>query len=263
MSLAQSAEETLQTYDRSYAEQYDQLWMNDPKYRWEIRQIERFTRIADSKVKLLDAGCGTGTHLQALRRKYDVVGMDLSPAMLAVARQKNPGVPLVEGDMMDRSLFPTERFTHVISLYDATFYNRDLETVIGNYHAWLVPGGRLFIETIDRDHITENILPAESSTFVRKEGPYVVQNLAAVTPYPHGSTLTWWELLPEDYLSVYHEEIRHHDGKVEKKEHKMYLPPLAETEKLIEQAGFRLIAKERVVNDTSEVLYVFEKIMSE
>src|SRR5262249_33858233 len=48
---------------------------------------------------LLDVACGTGRHLEQLRRWYDVTGIDLDPGLLTVARKRLPDVSLQEGDM--------------------------------------------------------------------------------------------------------------------------------------------------------------------
>ena len=48
---------------------------------------------------LLDVACGTGAHLEILRRWYDVEGVDLSPEMLEVARARLAEVPLHVADM--------------------------------------------------------------------------------------------------------------------------------------------------------------------
>jgi daunosaminyl-N,N-dimethyltransferase/N-dimethyltransferase len=48
---------------------------------------------------LLEAGCGTGSHLTHMRAWYHVAGFDLSPEMIAVARRKLPGVELFAADM--------------------------------------------------------------------------------------------------------------------------------------------------------------------
>jgi ubiquinone/menaquinone biosynthesis C-methylase UbiE len=52
--------------------------------------------------RVLDAGCGTGRltgHLPTLNPAIEAVGVDLSPAMLAHARERNPGIPFVEADL--------------------------------------------------------------------------------------------------------------------------------------------------------------------
>ena len=50
---------------------------------------------------LLDVACGTGTYLTHLGDRYTVEGVDLSPAMLAIAKRKLPNVPLHEADMVE------------------------------------------------------------------------------------------------------------------------------------------------------------------
>jgi len=49
---------------------------------------------------VLDAGCGTGrVAIELHRRGLDVVGVDLDPTMLRVAREKGPGIPWVQADL--------------------------------------------------------------------------------------------------------------------------------------------------------------------
>ena len=49
---------------------------------------------------VLDAGCGTGrVAVELARRGVDVVGVDLDPSMLEVARAKAPALPWVEADL--------------------------------------------------------------------------------------------------------------------------------------------------------------------
>lgn len=55
--------------------------------------------------RVLDAGCGTGrVAMELARRGLDVVGIDLDPAMLAVARNKAPFIPWIEADLSDFEL---------------------------------------------------------------------------------------------------------------------------------------------------------------
>src|SRR4030065_300061 len=51
--------------------------------------------------RLLDVACGTGEHLRFFQELFEVEGIDLNEAMLAVARAKLPGVALHHGDMLD------------------------------------------------------------------------------------------------------------------------------------------------------------------
>ncbi len=50
--------------------------------------------------RILEIGCGTGQNLRQLHRAFpdaEIVGVDLSPDMLAIARRKVPGVTLRQG----------------------------------------------------------------------------------------------------------------------------------------------------------------------
>lgn len=48
---------------------------------------------------LLDIGCGGGKNVLNLSREFDVTGLDLSPAMLELAKDLNPECTFVRGDM--------------------------------------------------------------------------------------------------------------------------------------------------------------------
>jgi SAM-dependent methyltransferase len=48
---------------------------------------------------LLNIGCGGGKNVLNLKRHFDVTGLDLSPTMLAQAKELNPECTFVRGDM--------------------------------------------------------------------------------------------------------------------------------------------------------------------
>jgi SAM-dependent methyltransferase len=78
------------TFGSAYSDAYDLLY-SDKDYKAECDLIEtlfhRYSKIPVSTV--LDLGCGTGSHAFALSsRGYDVLGIDRSEGMLAVAQQR-------------------------------------------------------------------------------------------------------------------------------------------------------------------------------
>jgi SAM-dependent methyltransferase len=96
---------------------------------------------------LLDVACGTGKHLEQLRRWHDVTGVDLDPNLLAVARERLPDVALHEGDM--RSFDLGRRFDAVTCLFSSIGYAGDedgLCAAIAAMAAHLEPGGVLVVE---------------------------------------------------------------------------------------------------------------------
>lgn len=97
---------------------------------------------------VLDVACGTGLHLAALvELGFEVEGVDLSPAMLAVAGDRLTGVRLHQGDM--RTFRLGRRFDAVVCLYSAIGYMltlADLGVAVANLVDHLVPGGLLVVE---------------------------------------------------------------------------------------------------------------------
>jgi SAM-dependent methyltransferase len=96
---------------------------------------------------LLDVACGTGAHLAELRRWYQVEGADLSPAMLAVARDRLPGIQLHEADM--RTLDLGRTFDVVICLFSSIGYVTDpaaMRSAVARLAAHVAPGGILILD---------------------------------------------------------------------------------------------------------------------
>jgi predicted TPR repeat methyltransferase len=97
---------------------------------------------------LLDVGCGTGEHLIALGALFDhVEGIDLSEAMVTVARAKAPRATVHVGDMLELDLGRT--FDAVISLYTVVAYLPSLDALrsaLRRMAAHLEPGGVLVVE---------------------------------------------------------------------------------------------------------------------
>lgn len=91
--------------------------------------------------RILDAGCGTGllgTRLEAAR----LVGIDLSPDMLAKARARGIYAELVEGDMAGAMADRADRFDIVASSC-ALYHLADLASFFRQSARILVPGGYL------------------------------------------------------------------------------------------------------------------------
>ncbi len=96
---------------------------------------------------LLDVGCGTGQHLVFFREWYQVAGLDLSPELLAVARERCGDLPLHQGSMVDFEL--DRSFDVIVCLFSAIAYVRTLglmEQAVLNMARHLRPGGLLMVE---------------------------------------------------------------------------------------------------------------------
>lgn len=112
---------------------------------------------------LLDVACGTGRHLEVLRERYEVEGLDINPEFVEIARARCPGVPIHEADMRDFDL--GRRFDIVTCLFSSIAYLRTYEDARRSIAAMarhLEPGGVLALEpwftpqTYRTGHLTVN-----------------------------------------------------------------------------------------------------------
>jgi SAM-dependent methyltransferase len=97
---------------------------------------------------LLDVACGTGRHLDVFRSRYDVVaGLDIDPALVEIARARNPGVDVAVADMTEFDL--GRRFDAVTCLFSSIGYVRTeerLRLAIAAMAHHLLWGGVLVVE---------------------------------------------------------------------------------------------------------------------
>lgn len=130
------------------AKYYD-LLASGKDYGAETRRLEELARAHGRSMgrDWLDVACGTGRHLEHLRRSREVVGLDLSPQMLAIARRRLPGVRLYRRDM--RSFDLARKFDVVTCLYSAIGHvgsERELAAVYESLARHLKPGGVAIVE---------------------------------------------------------------------------------------------------------------------
>lgn len=96
---------------------------------------------------LLDIACGSGKHVEHLRKYYEVEGIDLNQDLLDVARKQCPEVLFHQGNMVDFSLGHT--FDVVTCLFSSIGYVKTAENLyrtVVNMVRHLRPGGLVVIE---------------------------------------------------------------------------------------------------------------------
>jgi SAM-dependent methyltransferase len=126
--------------------------------------------------RLLDVACGTGKSFDPLRRRgYDVVGCDVSRAMLARAAARAPDVPLHHADM--RALRRLGAFDLVTCLDDSLNYlleREDLQAALASIARQLAPSGvavwDLNTLAMYRSSFSEDWVTERDGTFVAWRG---------------------------------------------------------------------------------------------
>lgn len=119
-------------------------------YRDYDRESELLIRNLSTKdvPRLLDVACGTGSHLEAIRRRLpnaELTGIDLNQDMLDVANEKKLNARLIKADMKDFDL--GEDFDLVYCLSSSIQYNlskEDLERAISSMRRHALRGKVIF-----------------------------------------------------------------------------------------------------------------------
>jgi tRNA (uracil-5-)-methyltransferase TRM9 len=113
---------------------------------WPI--IREFTARVQDSDKALDAGCGNGRLLEALKdKKIDYLGIDNSAELIKAARINYPGHEFREADILDLNNVPENDFVYIFCLAVMQHIpSRELRVkFLQNLAARLKPAGNLII----------------------------------------------------------------------------------------------------------------------
>jgi SAM-dependent methyltransferase len=127
---------------------YDALY-TDKDYAAEALAVRDLVRArADAEPqRWLDLACGTGRHLEHWAGGIRAVGLDIDPALLAIAAERVPTARFVESDLADFTL--DEHFDVVTCMFSSIAYVATLERLrlaLRTIAAHLAPGGTAVIE---------------------------------------------------------------------------------------------------------------------
>ena len=129
-----------------YAYIYDSVARLVP-YQMLLHQV--IDCIPDRRLHLLDAGCGTGNFLLALKKRRPLAageGVDFSSAMLRRARAKLPGVEFAEADLNGLLPYRDACFDVVVCI-NALYAVRTPQNTVDELKRILKEGGMLIVST--------------------------------------------------------------------------------------------------------------------
>ena len=143
--MSQGPEQVRAFYDavaREYAEHFAEELGHKPRDR---ALLERFAAQVRGAGPVYDLGCGPGGQTTAFLHALgvEVRGMDLSPAAVAEAGRRHPGIAFEVGDMLALPL-PDEAAAGIVAFYAIVHFSADqLRTALGEMHRVMRPGAPL------------------------------------------------------------------------------------------------------------------------
>jgi SAM-dependent methyltransferase len=176
-------------YDRTaamYAERFHAHLNDKPLDR---AMLAGFAGLVERQRVVADVGCGTGATSRMLADfGLDVLGIDLSPNMIAEARRRNPDLSFQVGSMTDMDL-GDGRFDGICAWYSVIHVPDELVPhVFSEFRRVLRPGGWALLAFQVGDHprtFNEMFGEEVALTFYRRQPDAVAQLLdeAGLTPY--------------------------------------------------------------------------------
>jgi len=154
---------------------------------------------------VLDLCCGDGRHLVHLKDfTARLTGLDYSPALLRIAKNRAGAVALVRADM--RAVPFRAAFDVVVSFFTSFGYFETLQEnrdVVRNVANALKPGGKFLIDYLNPVHVASALVPESS----RNAGAFQIQERRWISQTPwrihkHTQVFTENRLIDESQESV-------------------------------------------------------------
>jgi SAM-dependent methyltransferase len=246
-----------EVYDDFYANIYDYLVFNNIKNTYEIGEIVNQTG-ADETSVILDVGCGTGHHVDLLsKQNLNVVGIDISPSMIAQAKQNFPGKDFSVVNALDNAQFNHNIFTHILCLYFTIYYFQDKRIFFDNCMDWLMPGGHLIVHLVDREKF-DPILPPGNPLYIVSPQKYAKERITTTkvtfNDFVYNSDFKFDKATN---IATFDEKFKFNNGNVRKQEQKLYMEDTQDILTIAQQCGFILQGKIDLVNCAYESQYLY------
>ena len=237
-------------YDQFYVNLYDDLVGDDEKNKFEVNNLIKITKIAETDL-ILDIGSGTGNLVKAFSTKgYTAMGLDKSGHMVAKAREKNPELDFSVGDAMDTLLYTPHSFNLITCLYFTIYDIKDKIRFFQNSYEWLKPGGYFAI------HLMVTNEPLKISSSGNSEDINSSRSRIKFNDFTYKSK---FEL--KDDTATFDEDFTDSNGKVRENMRRLHIPATDEIINTVKNAGFILEGKFDLgpVNYDNHYIYIFYK----
>jgi SAM-dependent methyltransferase len=164
----------------------------------DVRLLDELTTRLPDGARVLDAGCGAGLPIaRRLSTRYQVTGVDLSAAQIALARENVPNASFIQSDIVTIDL-PDASFEAIVSYYTLIHVPREEHpALLANFRRMLVPNGYLLVSmgaSDNPDDTEDNWLDGGATMYWSHYGRH--ENLLLISDA--GFQIIWDRLVTED-----------------------------------------------------------------
>lgn len=164
----QETQNNVAEHFENIARNYD-YWKNKNRYYYNtLKSIA--TRYTAGRKNILDAGCGTGDILLSLNIQ-NALGIDISPAMIAIAKEKSIGKNNVSFLTSDIETFSSSKKFDAVLLFDVIEHLANPEKTLKSLSDLLTNNG-IIILTMANPYWEPILLLAEKLGLKMPEGPH-------------------------------------------------------------------------------------------
>jgi SAM-dependent methyltransferase len=144
--MAENLEQTRKSYDLVAEEYVRRLYHELESMPLDCEVLERFAAAVRDQGLVCEIGCGPGQVARYLHeRGVAVQGLDLSPRMVELARQLNPGIEFQEGDMAKLEAQDAS-WAGIVAFYSIIHIPRsEVVAVLSEWRRVLRPGGLVLL----------------------------------------------------------------------------------------------------------------------
>ena len=159
--LAGSGSEEADWFEQWFGEDYLHIYQHRDETEAEHAIELIAANLAGREINsVLDLGCGAGRHTKVLFERWWTVGLDLSMALLRVARREAPADPYVRADMRDLP-FADGSFDLVVNLFTSFGYfedDREHARVLARVFAVTRQGGTFVIDFLNASRVRRDLV---------------------------------------------------------------------------------------------------------
>ena len=245
-------------YDDFYIDNYDDLFYSNMKDDYEIGQIINKTG-PTSESRFLDIGSGIGHHVSKLGEQgYNVIGLDISEAMIKKSKEKFPSSEFILGDATSSLDFEYNSFTHILCMYFTVYYMKHKERFFNNAINWLMPGGYLILHLVDRDSF-DPIIPAGQGFLIVSPQKYAKKRITKTKVHFHEFVYSAdFDLNTDKNIAIFNEKFNFNNGNnVRKNQHILYMEDSNDILTLAQQSGFIIDGKIDLLKCGYDYQYLF------